>query len=359
MARTQRGSAGAGVIGVVGARGGAGATVTAAALGAELARRGTAVLVETGAGPSVDTALGLEANPGLRWPDLTGAIGAVDAELLAQNLMRWRGCAVLPTDDVRPGPPPVAVVPDVLTALATAHASVVLDLDRAAVLGAAVHDVAGRGAAPRDRSSRDRSSRDGVLRDVVPRDGFLRDVVPRDGSLRDVFLRDVAPRDGSSRDVSLRDVAPRDRSSRDVASLDGSSQDLASSDGSLHDVASRDVAPRDVDAGQGGEREGYGATLLAACRTVLVVVPRDVLAVAGARLLRDALVSPGRRVGLVTRGPAPGGLGAAEVARAVGLPVVASLPRVRELGGALDRGAGPVLPPLAARAVARLAGRLT
>lgn len=260
MARTERAPVGAGVVGVVGARGGAGATVTAAALAAELARHGTAVLVETGPGPSVDTVLGLEAHPGLRWPDLTGAIGSVDAALLAGNLMRWRGCAVLPTDDARPGPPPAAVVPDVLTALAAAHAAVVLDLHRADVLAAAR---AGGG--------------------------------PDDGG---------------------------------------------------------------PDAGQ-DEEEGCGATLLAACRTVLVVVPRDVLGVAGARLLRDALVTPGRRVGLVTRGPAPGGLGAADVARAVDLPVIASLPRVRELGAALDRGVGPVLPPVAARAVSRLAGRLT
>jgi hypothetical protein len=261
MARTQRAPVGAGVVGVVGARGGAGATVTAAALAAELAGRGTAVLVETGPGPSVDTVLGLEAHPGLRWPDLTGAIGSVDAALLAGNLMRWRGCAVLPTDDARPGPPPAAVVPDVLTALAAAHAAVVLDLHRADVLAAA--------------------------------------------------------RAGGGPDAA------------------------------------------GPDAGQDAEEGGCGATLLAACRTVLVVVPRDVLAVAGARLLRDALVTPGRRVGLVTRGPAPGGLGAADVARAVDLPVVASLPRVRELGAALDRGVGPVLPPGAARVVSRLAGRLT
>jgi hypothetical protein len=261
MARTERAPAGAGVVGVVGARGGAGATVTAAALGAELARRGTAVLVETGPGPSVDTVLGLEAHPGLRWPDLTGAIGSVDAALLAGNLMRWRGCAVLPTDDARPGPPPAAVVPDVLTALAAAHAAVVLDLHRADVLAAA--------------------------------------------------------RAGGGPDAG------------------------------------------GPDAGRDEEEDGCGATLLAACRTVLVVVPRDVLGVAGARLLRDALVTPGRRVGLVTRGPAPGGLGAADVARAVDLPVVASLPRVRELGAALDRGVGPVLPPVAARVVSRLAGRLT
>lgn len=244
MGRRERPAAGAGVVGVVGARGGAGATVTAAALGAELARHGPAVLVDTGPGPSVDTVLGLEAHPGLRWPDLTGALGSVDAALLAGNLMRWRRCAVLPTDDARPGPPPAAVVPDVLTALSAAHGSVVLDLDRVSVLAA------------------------------------------RDG-------------------------------------------------------------------------DEAAAVLVAACRTVLVVVPRDVLAVAGARLLRDVVVAPGRRVGLVTRGPAPGGLGATEVATAVGVPVVASLPRVRDLGGGLDRGVGPVLPPAAARAVARLVGRLT
>ncbi|WP_147795324.1 pilus assembly protein FlpE [Cellulomonas sp. Y8] len=245
MARSGRPASGAGVVGVVGARGGAGATVTAAALAAELARRGTAVLVDTGPGPSVDTVLGLEAHPGLRWPDLDGARGAVDPALLAGNLMRWGRCGVLPTDDGRPGPPPPGALGDVVRALAAAHGSVVLDLDRAAVLGA------GEGPAVR------------------------------------------------------------------------------------------------------------GATLLAACRTVLVVVPRDVPAVAGARLLRDGLVGAGRRVGLVARAPAPGGLGVEEVAAAVGLPVVASLPWARGLGAAVDSGVGPALPSAAARAVQRLARRLT
>lgn len=251
MVRTRRPPGGAGVVGVVGARGGAGATVTGAVLAAELARRGTAVLVDTGPGPSLDTVLGLEAHPGLRWPDLVGARGTVDPALLSGNLMRWGRCAVLPTDDQRPGPPPGAAVPDVLHALAVAYGSVVLDLDRSAVLRAR----AGPGAP------------------------------------------------------------------------------------------------------EGGD--GCGGALLAACRTVLVVVPREVPAVAGARVLRDLVVGDGRRVGLVVRGPAPGGLGADEVAAAVGLPVVARLPRTRAVAAAVDRGVGPALPPAAARAVARLAGRLT
>lgn len=239
MAETERDrGGGAGLVGVVGARGGAGASVTAALLAARLARRGPAVLVDTGPGPSLDTVLGLEAHPGLRWPDLGGARGRVDPALLAGNLMRWDRCAVLPTDDARPGAPGDDVLPDVLEALAVAHRSVVLDLDRSRVL-----------------------------------------------------------------------------------------------------------------------RRGPG-DLAAACRTVLVVVPRDVPGVAGARLLRDVLVGGGARVALVARAPAPGGLGVDEVVQAVGLPLVASLPWARALGAAVDRGVGPVLPATALRALDRLAGRL-
>lgn len=284
----ERPAGGAGVVGVVGARGGAGATVTAAALAAELARRGTAVLVDTGPGPSLDTVLGLEAHPGLRWPDLAGARGAVDPVLLAGNLMRWGRCGVLPTDDARPGPPPAAALADVLRALRAAYGSVVLDLDRAALLGAWA-------GAPGERTTA--------------------------GS----------PAEGGVAERGPAGVSP----GGPPGGLSGGPPG---------------AVPRE---------DARGATLLAACRTVLVVVPRDVPAVAGARLLRDGLVGDGRRVGLVARGPAPGGLGVQEVAAAVGLPVVAALPWARGLGAAVDSGVGPALSPPAARAVARLARRLT
>lgn len=237
-----RGADGVGVVGVVGARGGAGATTLAAVLARSLARRRPTVLVEAGPGPSLDTVLGLEAHPGLRWPDLTGARGAVDPALLAGNLMRWGRCAVLPTDDDRPGPAPADALPDVLAALARAYASVVVDLDRTAVLA-------------------------------------------------------------------------------------------------------------------GGDGPGARAPL-AACRSVLLVTPRDVPAVAGARLVRDALADRVAGVGLVARGPAPGGLGPDEVGAALGLRVVGSLPWVRGLGEAVDRGVGPVLPGAVAREVGRIAERL-
>lgn len=243
LAGGARGTDGVGVVGVVGARGGAGATTVAALLARSLARRRPTVLVEAGPGPSLDTVLGLEAHPGLRWPDLTGARGAVDPALLAGNLMRWGRCAVLPTDDARPGPAPADVLPDVLAALARAYASVVVDLDRTAVL-------------------------------------------------------------------------------------------------------------------TGSDGAGAGAPPVAACRSVLLVTPREVPAVAGARLVRDALADRVAGMGLVARGPAPGGLGPDEVGAALGLPVVGSLPWVRGLGAAVDRGVGPVLPATVAREVARIAERL-
>lgn len=237
---------GAGVVGVVGARGGAGATVTAALLARSLARRQATVLVDTGPGPSLTPVLGIEALPGLRWPDLTGARGAVDPELLAANLARWGRCAVLPTDEARPGPPPPGVLPDVLDALAGAYGTVVLDLDRVAVLGA-----------------------------------------------------------------------------------------------------------------RAGSGPGTAPDLAAACRTVLVVVPRDVPAVVGARQLGAELAERVGRTGVVTRGPAPAGLSPSQTAEAVGLPLLGRLPWVRGLAAAVDAGAGPAVPVRVVREIDRIAGRIT
>lgn len=129
-ARTAHG----GVVGVVGARGGAGASTFAAALAHRLARRGSAALVDlerTGGG--LDVLVGLESADGLRWPDLAGARGEVAGAELVALLPGWGGCTVLSADRARPGPPPAAAVADVLGALASHVDHVVLDLDRADV----------------------------------------------------------------------------------------------------------------------------------------------------------------------------------------------------------------------------------
>lgn len=230
------------VVGVVGARGGVGASTLAAALAHRLAagrspraptgggRRVRTVgdgapdvaLVDLdGAGAGLDVHLGVEDVSGLRWPDLSDARGDVAGEELTALLPSWAGVAVLSGDRWRPGPAPPEVVADVLDALALSHRVVVLDLGRREVL----------------------------------------------------------------------EPGP--------------------------------ALPR--------------------CTTVLVLCARDVVSVAGVVALREPLLDAVADVRLVVGGPAPGGLGALEVAHVVDLPVAATLPVDRRLAARVERGAGPAV----------------
>jgi secretion/DNA translocation related CpaE-like protein len=258
---TGPGDPGAAVVGVVGARGGVGASTLAAALalrvhvdglgpvprwrrtggGRSGGARGTrVVLVDLDpSGGGLDVHLGIEGVAGVRWPDLAGARGEVSGPELTALLPTWNGMAVLSGDRWRPGPAPPEVVPDVLDALASSHDLVILDLDRCEVHG--------------------------------------------------------------------------------------------------------------------------GGPAVAHCTTVLVVTPRDLQSVAGVVAMRAALQSAVSDVRLVVAGPAPGGLGALEVAHVVDLPVAATVPRDRRVPGLVERGAGPAAGRRGAfaRAVARLAGGLS
>jgi secretion/DNA translocation related CpaE-like protein len=132
------------VVGVVGGCGGAGASVLAAALALSAARERRVLLVDGDPwGGGLDVLLGAEAEPGLRWPDLAGARGAVRPSVLrgalpvvdGLRLLSWgRGAAV--GGGVPPGSAsvPSAVPADALEALvdagARSHDLVVLDLPR-------------------------------------------------------------------------------------------------------------------------------------------------------------------------------------------------------------------------------------
>lgn len=96
------------------------------------------------------------------------------------------------------------------------------------------------------------------------------------------------------------------------------------------------------------------AALLAGADTVLIVTPRDVRAAAGVLRRRDELAGSHPDVRLVVRGPAPGGLGALELAHVADLPVAAAGRADRRLDSALEHGLGP--PPRGA--LARLAARV-
>lgn len=126
---------GARVIGVVGGRGGAGASTFAAALAARFARRTATALVDLDrCGAGIDVLLALEDSDGVRWPDLMSARGDVDGAQVLALLPRWGPCAVLSADRRRPTFPGPGVIADVLHALAGVCGVVVLDLERAGVV---------------------------------------------------------------------------------------------------------------------------------------------------------------------------------------------------------------------------------
>lgn len=77
---------------------------------------------------------------------------------------------------------------------------------------------------------------------------------------------------------------------------------------------------------------------LDAADLVVLVVPAEVRACAAAGAMAPWLSSINPNVGLVVRGPAPGGLRAAEVAGSVGLPLLAAMRPQPGLAEALERG---------------------
>jgi secretion/DNA translocation related CpaE-like protein len=87
--------------------------------------------------------------------------------------------------------------------------------------------------------------------------------------------------------------------------------------------------------------EAAVAALGAADLTVLVV-PADVRSCAAAAWVAAVVAEHGgSSAGLVVRGPAPGGIAPDEVARALGLPLVAAMRAQRGLARALERGDAP------------------
>ncbi len=120
------------VVGVVGGRGGAGASTLAVALGLAAVRRGAAtMLVEADPlGGGLDLMLGLEHSEGLRWPDLAASRGRLSTASLASAVLAVDGLGVLPwarDEQLELAPDAVSAV---LSAAAKGHDLVVVDLPR-------------------------------------------------------------------------------------------------------------------------------------------------------------------------------------------------------------------------------------
>lgn len=128
------GAPGGCVIGVVGGRGGAGASVLAAAIGVAAAKEGQALLVDCDQlGGGLDLLLGAELDQGLRWPGVLVGGGRISLPALADVLPEHRcGGVRLPfvsCDREGNGPSPEAIS-SVVEAGRRAGAVVVCDLPR-------------------------------------------------------------------------------------------------------------------------------------------------------------------------------------------------------------------------------------
>ncbi len=120
------------VVGVVGGRGGAGASVTATAFAVTAARQDLSVMLVDfdPLGGGIDLVLGAEGTSGLRWPDLADSKGRIGAKALHTGLPDRHGLAVLSCDrGVLPAIPTEAAG-TVLSAARRASDLVVLDLPR-------------------------------------------------------------------------------------------------------------------------------------------------------------------------------------------------------------------------------------
>jgi secretion/DNA translocation related CpaE-like protein len=126
------------IIGVTGARGGAGASVLASTLALTAAKQGLRPLLVDGdpLGGGLDLMLGLEQTNGLRWSGLTGRRGRLSGAALRDALPAVRGVSLLSHDRGDPVRVPTEAVQTILGAAVRGFDLVVVDLPRGAAVEA-------------------------------------------------------------------------------------------------------------------------------------------------------------------------------------------------------------------------------
>lgn len=118
------------VVGVVGGSGGVGASVLACAVAVRAAQAAQRVVLVDGCslGGGLDVLMGVEQEPGLRWPDLASVRGALDGHELAERLPVSAGVPVLSFDRARNVALPADSVQEVMAASCATADVVVVDL---------------------------------------------------------------------------------------------------------------------------------------------------------------------------------------------------------------------------------------
>lgn len=91
--------------------------------------------------------------------------------------------------------------------------------------------------------------------------------------------------------------------------------------------------------------EPLGDLALESSDLVVLVASADLFACYAGRRMMDRLDASGARVGLVVRGPSPGGLGADDMARSLELPLLAQMRSQTRLVRAVERGRAPGADP--------------
>lgn len=119
-------------VGVMGGRGGAGASTLACALALAAVRRGepTTLVDADPCGGGLDVPLGAERAAGLRWPGLAESRGRVGSAALAEALPTAHGITLLSWDRGEPVTVPTAAESAVLTAARRGGGVLVVDLPR-------------------------------------------------------------------------------------------------------------------------------------------------------------------------------------------------------------------------------------
>ena len=203
--------------------------------------------------------------------------------------------------------------------------------------GAVVGVIAGRGGAGASvfATALAQTAPDALLVDADPWGGGIELVL---GSEGETGLRwpDLALQGGRLNYLALRDALPQRRG---VSVLSGS-----------RTAADIDAAPLGavIDAGSRGgatvicdlPRRSTGAveTVLDAADLVVVITPADVRSCAAAAAITPWLSAINPNAGVVVRGPSPGGLRSVDVAKIVGLPLLAAMRAQPGVADALERG---------------------
>ena len=147
------------------------------------------------------------------------------------------------------------------------------------------------------------------------------------GRVNFAALRDALPRRGGVSVLSGSRVLSGERSSNDVDAAPLGAVIDAGSRGGVTVVC--DVARRPSQATE---------VALASADLVVLVTPADVRSCAAAAATGQWVSAGNPNTGVVVRGPAPGGLRAIDVARIVGLPVLASMRPQAGIDALLERG---------------------